>query len=260
MEILARLHLQDYGTVPTTSSIEARKLKSGFSVVMIADPELQPRPLRVGYTRRNYDWRIFAEILCGIGYEEGAITPDACPYVVADGESGIRAEILALAWGEYDYLLEWLLEQSDDSLSYIEDNIGSIFQPSNDTLLRELAECSEGLYGICDLKSRFSLHFSPRELLESMEEKSDMLLEEESGRAEQTLLPFKLQIERAVQLHGDDYRPRGGGIQAPSKSMHLQRWLQDYILEKGAFPEGEHEVNITEGFFKENLGKIYFSK
>ena len=259
--VYASLSLEDYGVVPFSQSIEARVLKNkGFSVVITADPELEPRPRRIGYTKKDYDWRTFGKVLCQI--EDGFITPDSCSFVEVMGEEGIRGEILSLCWSypEADReWIDWLLLQSDESLGCIQSQLGSILSEEAYQLLSSLAVLTKFLFHEPDILEVVSTNYSLQDLYEWMEAKKVALDDQKAEEDKKALAPFTKLIAEAIEVHGDDRRFRGGGgISRPSKSSFLQSWLEQYILKNKEFPIGPHEVKVSHGMFRQNLGTLYF--
>lgn len=63
---MVSLILEAYGITPCSSTVYVREDKKGFSVYLEADEEVLLKPVRIGSTEKDYDWRIFGGILCQI--------------------------------------------------------------------------------------------------------------------------------------------------------------------------------------------------
>ena len=256
----ARLFLESYGLTPVTLWIEARKLKHGFSVVMGGDADFFSRPKRIASTRKSYNWQLFAEYICGL--DEGWIGADAHSRVIVEGESGIRADTLRLAWsypeGE-STLVNWLLMQDEDTIDFLESTIVNIIDEKNLAFLSEFCDNAQQLHGDTTLNELFHFHFSLRKLNTAMEKRIEKDTERKVKEREREIEPFRKEIERIVS-HFDDKRPHGShGIRRPSKRWQVQNWLEQYVVKNKALPVGEQRV--TTSFYGSTISlDIDFSK
>jgi len=254
---LVSLSLDDYGVTPSSSTVYARELTKGFSVYLEADKELLPKPVRIGSTKKDYNWNIFGRILCQI--KEGWIGAESYTQVDVAGEIGIRAEILVLCWGYPEAnadLIDWLLEQSDSALDYLYNNLGSLLNDDNLQFLAELVELIEEASQEADLFELVNQHRSLNELYSYLENEKENFDQFEINRQNKIIEPFLQRINEILLIHGDDHRPHP---MAQSKSMLLEKWLKDYILANGDFPSGEYAVKVTGSGGVKELGIIDFA-
>lgn len=254
---MVSLSLDDYGVTPSSSTVYARELTKGFSVYLEADKELLPKPVRIGSTKKDYNWNIFGRILCQI--KEGWIGAESYIQVDVAGEIGVRAEILVLCWGYPEAnrdLINWLLEQSDGALDYLHVNLGSLFTEDNLQFMAEIVELIEETSQEADFFDLVNQHHSLNDLYSYLEKEKEGLDQFEINRQKKIIEPFLQQINEILIIHGDDYRPHP---MAQSKSMLLKKWLRDYVFANGEFPVGKHNVEIRgpEGNVK-NIGIIEF--
>ena len=241
--VMVSLNLEDYGITPCSSTVYVRGLKKGFSVYLDANKELLPKPVRIGSTKKDYDWQTFGRILCQI--KEGWIGAESYNQVDVFGETGIRAEILVLCWGYPEAnrdLINWLLEQSDRTLDYLHVNLGSLFTEDNLQFMAELLELIEETSQEADFFDLVNQHHSLNDLYSYLDKEKESLDQFEINRRKKIIEPFLQKINEILMLHGDDYRPHP---MAQSKSMLLKKWLEDYILANESFPSGEHAVKVT---------------
>lgn len=255
--VMVSLNLEDYGVTPCSTTVYVRELKKGFSVYLDADKELLAKPIRIGSTKKDYDWNTFGRILCQI--KEGWIGAESYTQVDVSGETGIRAEILVLCWGYPEAnadLIDWLLEQSDSALDYLYVNLGSLLNDDNLQFLAELVELIEETSQEADLFDLVNQHRSLDKLHSYLENEKENIDQFEINRQNKIIEPFLQRINEIVLIHGDDRRPHQ---MARSKSMRLKLWLIQYILAHGEFPRGEHSVRVLEHGNVKELGVIDFS-
>lgn len=255
---LVSLSLDNYGVTPSSSAVYVRELRKGFSVYLEADKELLPKPVRIGSTKKDYCWNHFGRILCQI--QEGWIGEESYELVDVTGETGVKAEILVLCWGYPEgnkQLIDWLLEQDNNTLEYLFTHLGSLFNEDNVQFLCELLELIRRIGHRESLLDSVARHKSLKTFYMFLEGQKEDLEEVEKCRQDNILKPFLPQISAALNKHGDDYRARHP--MAESKSMRLEKWLKDYILSNGGFPSGEHNVEVPcrQSGIK-NLGLIDF--
>ena len=249
-EALASLSLIDYGLTPCSSVVEARQLKNGFSVVLDADRELLPRPIRIGATKKDYSWRIFGEILCRI--QEGFIVPEHYSSVEIYGESGIRAEILVLCWSypEGDSsLIDWLLGQSEKSLDYIADNVGSILDKSAQEFLAELADVSSALYRETDLIDLLPLHYNLQAFYTSLLNLQERHSQRAKELRDKKLAPFREAIEVLMDAWAEQHPFRGGmnaQIGYSARRGSIRRYIENWAIKYSEIPKGVHELGNTD--------------
>jgi len=85
-----------------------------------------PNPLLVGVSEEPYSWRNFAQLL--LGQSEVCLPEDELPRIDVQGETGIRAYILELAYIQDQAKTTWLLEQTDDDLEALESQLPSLVE------------------------------------------------------------------------------------------------------------------------------------
>ena len=255
--VMISLNLEAYGINPCSSTAYVREDKKGFSVYLEADEELLPKPVRIGSTKKDYDWRIFGGILCQI--KEGWIGVESYPRVDVSGETGIRAEVLVLCWGCPEAntdLIDWLLEQSDGSLDYLHINLGSLLNEDNLQFLAELVELIGETSQDADLFDLVNQHGSLNKLYNYLEQEKEDADQFETDGQKKIIEPFLQRISEILVIYGNHRRPHP---MAQSKSMLLESWLIQYILDNSDFPSGEHNVKVRDRGGIKELGVIDFS-
>ena len=236
------------------STISGRYLAEGFDVLITSDYfDDSDKSVVIGSTNEAYSWRKFASILCTI--EEGFIGPDCYSRVEVTGIDRIRADILVLSWSypETDQeFVEWLLAQSDETLDYLQQHVGSLLDGQNSDVIREISSLFLEVHGAGNLLNVFSKDSSLSSIISSLELKSNDLKLLEETRKAKVLQPYESKILKVIDTYGDDHQR----FMRPTTTNLLRTWIKEYILSNGTFPEGKHSVVIAE---KYDLGTIDFS-
>ena len=244
---MVKLSLQDYGVVPGSDRVFACPLPKGFSVVLASDQ--LDEELKIGSTNDKYSWRKFASILCTI--TDGSITPDSYTLVKVEGAEAICADILVLSWG-CEGVVDWLIGQSDNSLNYLQEHLGSLLDNKNLEVVTEISELFIEFFGRDDLLSVFAESSSLAFIIESLENQHTDKVANELERNKNIIKPYLSKIKNVIECHGEDYRAKANVFRRSSKTDILQKWMQNYIESNDGFPEGEHHVVISG-----NWGEIY---
>jgi hypothetical protein len=253
---IVTLSLKDYGLVPCSDRITVCHLPEGFSVLLTSDQ--LDNEMEVGSTNETYSWRKFASILSRI--TDGSITADSYTLIKVDGEDGIRADILVLSWG-CEGVVDWLIDQSDSSLNYLQEQLGSLLDEKNLEVVKETSELFIEVYGRNDLLSVFTKSTSLNFIIESLQDQHISGLLSELERKKNIIKPYLSKILNVIECHGDDYQAKANVFKHPSKTDILRLWMENYIESNDRFPEGEHSVVISGKWLKTyDLGVIDFGK
>ena len=260
---LCRLSVCNYGS----SWIEARSEKGGVSIFLWAE-EVIPRPVKIAVIGRPYTWRHFAEFLMRL--REGFRPGSDLTYIDVDGESGLAADCLRLAWTYPEQghdVLPWLLRQTDDDIGFLDAHFSVADNEQDYGTLSELADlCSnKAEKSILALLNSYSL---PREkesvagLIQVLEEEKQRKLEEAKELARAKLQPFEHQIERIANAFSPERQRIGAGIggSRPSERSVVRYWLKRYVVDLGRMPDGEHEVFMPFLGGKLSVGRIVLSR
>ena len=185
--------------------------------------------------------------------------------LIWNGKEGIRlssflsnaydADILVLSWSypETDQeFVEWLLAQSDETLDYLQQHVGSLLDGQNSDVIREISSLFLEVHGAGNLLNVFSKDSSLSSIISSLELKSNDLKLLEETRKAKVLQPYESKILKVIDTYGDDHQR----FMRPTTTNLLRTWIKEYILSNGTFPEGKHSVVIAE---KYDLGTIDFS-
>ena len=185
--------------------------------------------------------------------------------LIWNGKEGIRlssflsnaydADILVLSWSypETDQeFVEWLLAQSDETLDYLQQHVGSLLDGQNSDVIREISSLFLEVHGAGNLLNVFSKDSSLSSIISSLELKSNDLKLLEETRKAKVLQPYESKILKVINTYGDDHQR----FMRPTTTNLLRTWIKEYILSNGTFPEGKHSVVIAE---KYDLGTIDFS-
>jgi len=248
---LCRLSLS-YGTLSDSSWIEARSSEFGFTVIHWAE-EIIPEPLVIGNIKDQYDWRLFCNYLMNMS--DGFIVNDAWQSIDVIGESGLRADCLRIAWS-YSYaqddVLDWLLSIDEDSFNFIDSNFKVINKPDDYELLDRIAELmpfngsNNNIVYLLESNGLEKSRDSIESLIEHFEYEKSIKEEQKNRVRRQAIEPFSNNIDEISNLFSDAGRRIGCGMSGgkPSIRVIVRGWLENYVVEHGYMPEGEHKVYI----------------
>lgn len=248
-KIICELKLTDYGLIPYSSSLEIKKLSHGFSVLMTCE-ELMSRATRIARTKKEYSWRNCAELLLNAAQQFA--DENAWKQIQVEGEKGLRASILSLASCQEKYLLPYLLQQSEESIDFLEKQFNDLKSKDDYDVLCEFSENAHNQNGECDIITLFEFYgLKPEKnafekLIELLEEEYEAIAKLNEAGKILRLLPFKVRIENFVQQFDDTKRRIGAGMSGgkPSQRQIVEKYLKQYVLENGTFPKGKREVRI----------------
>jgi hypothetical protein len=252
-KVLCHLSLENYGT----SWVEAREIRKGFSV-FYWDNEFYIRPTKIAHINRIYHWKLFAHVLMTM--EEGFIAENDLTWVKVTGEKGLNADCLRLAWNYHERrseLLDWFIVQDDAVLSFVDQNF-NIFDASDTEVLYNLIEQLQFVQSISilTLLGRFQLDASKQSVTSLIEklrsERTDWIL--------QRLAPYQERIEDISNQFSSEGTRIGAGMSGskPSKRQIMKKWLEEYVIENGGMPIGEHDVHIPFLGGKVGVGLVDF--
>ena len=242
--------LENQGRSSITSGFVARELQDGFSVLVWAE-EYYPRPRRIGFTKKPYSWKNFAQLLSRPNPFMEFYDEEVKEKIIVKGEIGLRADCLRMACCNETRILNYLLMQSEQSIDLLQ----SIFNPINCiedySFISELSECSEGREDTIDVFTLIN-HFKLKPDIQSFIQLKNLLDDEKSSRREEKELkrvcaiePFSNQIKVISEKFDDEERQvRGGGMTRlmRSKRQNVKYWLEEYVVKHGCMPEGAHKV------------------
>ncbi|MCP4212152.1 MAG: hypothetical protein GY764_11825 [Halieaceae bacterium] len=236
------------------SWVEARISAVGYHVYSGCDtePELMPGAICVGATKDDYSWSKFARSLLTIS--DGWIDRDDCGRAEVEGESGVRADILRIAWSQDQKTTIWLLAQTDEGLDILEAQFPRLADKENRAFLDTFLDAVEELNAEPQVE-RLHMAFRPaagttdlRAILAEMEKRIYWINNAREKERTEKLAPFLAKIEQ-IAIQFDDTPSRGGGITAPSKRQRVTRWLRLYAGRHGELPRGNMKYRFpsTEG-------------
>ncbi len=231
--------------------LEARKLSRGFSVILI-DEEYYPRGIRIGVTRRAYDWRIFAAILKDNHFY--APTDDERENMRVKGEAGIRAEALKLGItytnSPWRRSLDWLLIQNELSIDALDAILE--FPLCDDTLdkLGEIDELAACLGGDPDFLQLHHQYF-PGSKTYDLEALCETMTKAWDKTRQARIAAFKNQIEK-IACRFSSERGRWG----PSQRTTITLFLEDYVARHRSMPKGKVRVQTP----NHSMGEVDFDE
>lgn len=260
---VCRLSLESYGLTQTSSWVEARETQSGFKVYLWAEL-IYDEPICLGTSDASYDWRLFARFLADT--DEGKTDEDAVSDVRVEGENGVRADILKLAWSSSEsYWIEFLVQQSDTSLEFLDKHL-DLLNEDND-VLKDIADISIALNLECDLIglfNRFALQISPV-AVSSLQTSLARFEEDQKNQQERVrkeiLGPFESDISLWAAKFSDDKKRIGAGMGGlrPTERTIVRKWLEQFVLEHRSFPQGEYVVSMPFLGGTISAGKVNFN-
>jgi len=242
--MICRLLLTRLDTTPGLSisqQVEARESENGFDVYICA-PLITEKAIKISNAGVPYTWKNFAIQLMGM--QEGYIEPDDIDDTSIEGESGLRAYALKLAWAYHDsgsHLLDLLVFMTEQSIDRLEEH-----------------DNFDELHGLAELITEHSLEKYFESLLTShqtstvqdlfqviSEAANDKLAAREKKNLDK-LRPFRDRIDSFSDRFSNEKKSIGPVFSGyrPSEKDIVEKWLQHYILEHGHFPSGVHSVKI----------------
>jgi hypothetical protein len=260
--------------------IEARLLQSGFSV-FIWDNEVVTRPEQIGTVNERYSWKVFAKFLMNL--EGGFIVTDNLTRINVEGEEGLVADCLRMAWSYHELgseLLEWFLTTGDDEFNFINFHfnvLAGITNADTDILHIDRSSDYQVILNLVDLlKIKVESNFlnlleiyglkpkkkSILKLIEILEDERQQQIKKKNEIKLKMLVPFANRIEELVILFDNKRRRIGAGISGsrPTDQAIVRYWLENYVVERGYMPEGMHEVSMPFLGGQLKVGDIDFSK
>lgn len=228
-----------------------RSTRYGFSI-WAGDDKVR---LRVAAINSQYSWRLAAISLLDL--EQAHADGETLYDIIVTGESGWRAELLALCWVQHDQISteikRFLLGLDDNTLERLANNLGSLTSKNSlDLLLRYIELESINPLECWSKTFPENPKFYLNKLVSHLEKKAKEKYKLSENARNVALAAFRAAIDKIIQDNRTAWQSYGlmGAWATNTRRNTLKLRLEEFVISNSRLPNDTEILQIMEHLFE----------